>query len=388
NHLVHTGRVGTGFNLSNSSELLDKLNGLASTQNPFGGKDAPRKALDVTWVKPRLVAEIEFAGWTGSGQVRQAAFKGLRRDKPASEIRAEQAISAKVIEPITKAPLPATGRSRAASKPNDVLGVTISHPDRQLWLEGYTKLDLARYLADVGPWMIEHLKGRPCSIIRAPEGTTGEKFFQRHAMKGMSHVVTLVSVSGDRKPYIQLDTTEALIACAQYGTVEFHPWNNAPGEPNTPGRFVFDFDPAPDVPFELVVEAAKEMRERLNRIGLVPFCKTTGGKGLHVVTPFDGTGFDWDQAKTFAQTICAAMANDSPDRYLVNMSKAKRKGRIFLDYLRNDRFATAVAPLSPRAREGAPVSMPLDWPQVTKRLDPGRFTLKTATAQFRRQKPW
>ena len=280
NHLVHTGRVGTGFNMSNSGELLEKLNKLATSKSPFGLKDAPRKAADVTWVQPRLVAEIEFAGWTGSGQVRQAAFKGLRRDKPWSEVRAEQALSTELVEPITKPPAARGG----ASASNSVLGVTISHPDKPLWQEGSSKLDLAKYLANVGPWMIDHLKGRPCSIIRAPDGVKGETFFQRHAMKGMSHLMTLVSVSGDRKPYIQLDAPEALVACAQYGTVEFHPWNSMAGDPNAPGRFVFDFDPAPDVPFERVVVAAKEMRERLGRIGLVSFCKTTGGKGLHVVT--------------------------------------------------------------------------------------------------------
>lgn len=383
-HLVHTGRVGTGFNAKNSSGLLQKLRALATTKNPFGGKDAPRKAADVTWVEPRLVAEIEFAGWTATGQVRQAAFKGLRADKPAREVRTE-VLSAETVEPITKIPM---RRVKDDKTPNAMLSVTLSHPDKQLWPEGYTKIDLARYLADVGPWMIEHLKGRPCSIIRAPDGIASETFFQRHVMKGMSHLVTLVSVSGDRKPYLQLDTPEALTACAQFSTVEFHPWNSQPGDPNTPGRFIFDLDPAPDVPFEKVVEAAKELRERLERLGFVTFCKTTGGKGLHVVTPFDGAGFDWDQAKMFAQAICGAMAADSPDRYLINMSKAKRTGRIFLDYLRNDRFATAVAPLSPRARPGATVSMPVDWTKVNKRLDPAKYTIETASRVLRRTNPW
>ena len=324
-HLVHTGRVGTGFNASKSSDLLIKLNKLATDKSPFAGEGAPRKAADVTWVKPRLVAEIEFAGWTASGQVRQASFKGLRSDKPASEVRAEEAVSGAIVEPITKPTAP------RASKPprSSVLDVAISHPDKALWPEGYTKLDLANYLAAVGPWMIEHLKGRPCSIIRAPNGIQAETFFQRHLMKGMSHLVTSVSVSGDRKPYIQLDSPESLIACAQFGTVEFHPWNNRPGDPNRPGRFVFDLDPAPEIPFAKVVEAAKEMRDRLERLGFATFCKTTGGKGLHVVTPFNGAGFDWEQAKAFAQAICAAMAADAPDRYLINMSKAKRNGPNF-----------------------------------------------------------
>lgn len=383
-HLVNTGRVGTGFNSRNAGDLLEKLNALATKQNPFGGKDKPRKPADVTWVEPKLVAEIEFAGWTGSGMVRQAAFKGLRQDKPAIDVRAE--VTAPKDKPVPNAQ--AKTKSRHAMEPVTIDGITISKPGKPLWPQGYTKLDLASYLDAVGSWMLQHLKGRPCSIIRAPDGIEAEHFFQRHAMLGMSEHVNVVSVSGDRKPYLQIDSVEGLIVCAQIAAIEFHPWNNLPGDPNLPGRFVFDLDPAPDVPFAAVVEAALEVRDRLKRIGLVPFCKTTGGKGLHVVTPFDPDGLGWDEAKAFAQAICAKMAADSPERYLVNMSKAKRTGRIFLDYLRNDRFATAVGPLSPRARSGATVSMPLNWPQLRAGLDPARYTIKTAPALLKKALPW
>ena len=387
-HLVHTGRVGTGFNQRNSGELLSKLRDLATDENPFGGKDAPRRAADVTWVKPKLVAEIEFAGWTGDGMVRQAAFKGLRTDKPASEVRAERPARIEKIKPMTKvAPVGSAKASRAGGSER-VFGVAISKPDKELWPEGFTKIDLARYLESVAPFMIPHIKGRPCSILRAPDGVEAEQFFQRHAMKGMSHLIGLVTVEGDRKPYIQIDTPEALIACAQIAAVEFHPWNNEPAKPDTPGRFVFDLDPAPDVPFASVMEAAKELRERLEALGLVTFCKTTGGKGLHVVTPIKAGRLGWPEAKAFAQAVCAAMAADSPERYLINMSKKKRTGRIFLDYLRNDRMATAVAPLSPRARAGATVSMPLEWSEVKRGLDPARFTLASAAALLKRRKPW
>ena len=392
-HLIYVGRVGTGYSAGKVKQLMPKLKEMAAKASPFTGKGAPKSERGVHWLKPDLVAEIELAGWTGDGMVRQAAFKGLRADKPASEVEAETPRKTKKLA----APKPGKAPKKAASAKNSavVMNIPISHPDKPLWPdagdgEPVTKLDLARYYEAVGDWMLPHIKGRPCSLVRAPDGIEGDqRFFQRHAMAGQSSLFSEVKVSGDRKAYLQIDRVEALAAVAQAGGLELHPWNNAPGHPDRPGRFVFDLDPSPDLDFADVVAAANELKARLESLGLVPFAKTTGGKGLHVVTPFDaGTSIGWRHAKAIAREICARMAADSPDKYLVNMSKQKRKGKIFLDYLRNDRMATAVAPLSPRARPGATVSMPLTWSAVKKGPDPKRFTVRTAPALLKKSGAW
>ena len=406
--LVYVGRVGTGFGARSLETLWPRIKPLTTRESPFVGAEAPRGGSEVRWVKPTLVAEIEFAGWTESGMVRQAAFKGLREDKPARSVQAERPSKLRRAD---VPPLPgkphATRATRSRSKarsvpkartPTDgdaVMGVSISTADKTLWPDAkdgrpVTKLDLAHYYEAVGAWMLPHIEGRPCSLVRAPDGIGGQRFFQRHAMPGQSSLFEMITVSGDRKPYLAIDRVEALIAAAQSAALELHPWNSVPEQPDVPGRLVFDLDPSPELDFDVVITAALELKDRLEALGLATFCKTTGGKGLHVVTPLLGKRdrLDWPAAKTFAQAVCARMAEDHPDRYLTTMAKKLRGGRIFLDYLRNDRMATAVAPLSPRARQGATVSMPLPWSHIRGGLDPTRFTVRTVPALLTKLKPW
>jgi bifunctional non-homologous end joining protein LigD len=396
----YIGRVGTGFSEDLVRRILPRLKQLTVDKSPFEGKNAPRYKAGVHWLKPELVAQIEFSGWTGDNMVRAGAFKGLREDRSPTEVVLERPPAQGDGEAAPAQPQEQSGTTISpgakAAGGAVVMGVAISNADKAMWPDAndgrpVTKLDLARYYEAVGDWMIEHIRGRPCSIVRAPDGIDGEHFFQRHSMLGMSKLLKVVKVSGDHEPYLQIDTVEGLIAVAQVAALELHPWNCAPDAPEVPGRLIFDLDPAPDVDFDIVIAAARELCERLEAIGLIGFCKTTGGKGLHVVTPISQpseVNLDWTIAKAFAHEVVAQMAADTPARYLTSMAKKNRSGRIFLDYLRNDRMSTAVAVLSTRARPGAPVSMPVDWPQVSSGLKPTAFTVRTAPSLLAQNRPW
>src|SRR4029077_867434 len=340
------------------------------------------------------------------GLLRQAAFKGLRDDKPARAVTLEKAMPVQEAEertesetemsPSTHMATNAKSSKRSAARVDNVVaGITISHPEKILWpatrnTAAVTKLDLARYYEKIAPLILPHIVLRPISMVRAPEGIGGERFFQRHVLAGASGVVP-IPAAGEKQPFHAIDSVEGLVSLAQAAVLEIHPWGCKPRDPETPERLIFDLDPAPELSFERVMDAAKDMREVLTACGLTPFVKTTGGKGMHVVVAIKGTPkkpVTWDDAKSFALGVSEKVARAAPDRYVTNMSKKQRGGKIFLDYLRNGRGATAVAPWSPRAREGATIAVPLAWSQLRKGLDPSAFTIPTANAVLKRPDPW
>ena len=400
--LRYIGRVGTGYNQERLRTLLPALKAAESDASPFVGKSAPKKSraagATVHWTRPVLVAEIEHGGYTDTGSLRQAAFKGLREDKPAGEVTEAPHVPAD----------PKKEKGRAAMPPQlaipgepgrkgklVVAGVTISNPDKVLWpaadgKPAITKAELVRFYEMAAERLLPHVADRPVSIIRAPEGITGEKFFQRHAMPGSNPRLKLIDVK-ERKPYVGVVDVGGLVAIGQSGGLELHPWGCKPGDPETPDQITFDLDPDEGLDFDDVIAAAKTMRKELEGLGLNPFVKTTGGKGLHVVVPILADGrsrIEWDQCKAFAKEVCEIVRRREPDRFTTTLAKKARGGKIFLDYLRNGRMATAVAPWSPRARPGAGVAFPLSWGQVKKGLDPKAYTLHEAAALLKKPDPW
>jgi bifunctional non-homologous end joining protein LigD len=397
---VYLGRVGTGYNASNAGDLLEALKPLKQPKSPFSKKvPVPRQA-NINWVKPVKVAEVEFATITGDGLLRQAAYKGLREDKDAKSVVLEPhpEIGKEDTDMPAKTKPKASGivhKKQTGGDP-EIMGITITHPKKVLWPASktapeVTKLELVEYYKMAADRLLDELKGRPLSLVRAPDGIHGEKFFQRHELMGAAGKISTMKVQGDKKPFLAVEKASDLVALGQAGVLEIHPWGSKPGDPETPSRLIFDLDPNEDVSFADVIAAAKELKTRIEDCGLTAFVKTTGGKGIHVVTPIKGTPkspITWPEAKLFSHVLCQTMEKDNPDRYTTNMAKKQRGGKIFLDYLRNDRMATAVAAWSPRAREGATIALPLKWSELTAKLKPKDFTIPNAKALLKRADPW
>jgi bifunctional non-homologous end joining protein LigD len=401
--LRYAGRVGTGFSQQQSLELRRTLGRMRQVKPPFDALPASARR-GVTFVKPTLVCEIEFATWTRDGLVRQASFLGLREDKPASQITRER-IMARASTPPSKTekekpvraarrkpPAAAKDEAPGSSKEQSFHGVRLTHPDKLLYEEqGITKQALAQYYVDVADAIMPHVRRRPLAIVRCPDGASGACFYQKRLSAGMPDAIKPFSVKGKsgRETYVSIDDERGLIALVQFGVLEIHPWGASVDDVDKADRIIFDLDPDPSVAWSEVVSAAEEVRERLKELKLESFLKTTGGKGLHVVAPLK-PAIPWEPVKRLTQVIAMSMASDNPARYLAKASKAARKGKIFVDYLRNDRGSTAVAPYSTRAREGAPISTPLDWRELGPRIKSDQFRLENIRDRLAKLKrdPW
>jgi bifunctional non-homologous end joining protein LigD len=392
--LRHAGRTGTGFTHDSARALYRTLHSLARKTSPFApvpkeerGKHAP------VWVEPKLVAEVEFRGWTHGDRVRQSSFQGLREDKAAKdvvrEVKAMPATNTQASAAKRSAPVKAS-RAAKPKRGSETIGtITLTHPDRVYWHDvGITKRDLADYYTKVWRWMRPHVVGRVIALVRCPEGAdAGQCFFQKHARAGIpTEHLHLVADDGDKS--ISIDDLDGVIALVQGGVLEIHTRGSTIDHLEKADRLVFDFDPGPGTSWADIVAAARDVRERLAGIKLKTFVKTSGGKGLHVVLPIQPA--PWDEAKAFARTVAEAMAADAPDKYVATATKAKRQGRIFVDYLRNSREATAVAPFSTRARPGAPVSVPVDWTELGSLKSASQYTVQNVMQRLSRLKkdPW
>lgn len=398
--LKFAGKVGTGFNGDSLLDIRKKLDKLKIIPKPFS--KLPPDVGRGTWVEPKLVCEVEFTEWTPEGRLRHPSFQGLREDKPASGIGRDRAtpvaVAVKGAEVEIKAEAPPK-RVRHPSAPLkspdrvDIGGIGVSHPDRVVFPDlGVTKLQLAQFYESVADRMLPHIINRPLSLVRVPDNVNGQQFFQRHLPdRGGLHNVQAVEVPvKDRtEDYMQIEDKLGLLSLVQWGGIEFHPWGSRSDKPALPDRMIFDLDPDPEAPWENVIDGAAEIRERMRELGLESFLKTTGGKGLHVVVPIERK-FEWPAIKGFTRAIAESMAQDSPTRFIANMSKAKRKGRIFIDYLRNDLTSTAAAAFSVRARANAGVSTPLFWRELTPKLVPGDYNIRTAPKRFQTETidPW
>lgn len=364
--LHHVGRVGTGYTAAVAQDLFKTLERMRVASSPFDERLSAEEARQVRYVRPELVAEIEFRAWTADGNLRHASFRGLREDKPAKEIVRE-----------------ATKMNKETEQPQRRT-VKLTHPDRLYWPDqGVTKEGLADYYAEVWRYASPYMVGRALALLRCPNGISGEQFFQKHAWKGLNPNIVLVQDPRDPpdEKLISINDLDGLMGLVQSAALEIHPWGSMVSDWERPDTIIMDLDPGEGVSWEAMTEAAVETRERLREAGLVPFLKTSGGKGLHVVAPLKPQA-EWPAVKAFTKAVADAMASDSPSRYVATITKSKRRGKILVDYLRNQRGATAVAPYSTRARPGAAVSMPLSWDELGPSVGPAYFTVENTPTRL------
>jgi bifunctional non-homologous end joining protein LigD len=411
--LQYAGRVGTGWSSDDAIALRARLAKLVSAKSPFpvgttrSTRWLTRPAAEDHWVKPKLVAEISFAEWTPDGSVRHASYQGLREDKeakavvrerakapPQSDQPAEKAVATKkktLVEAMSAPAAKAASTAKAKPGTAEVEGMRITHPERVVDAStGHTKLDLARYYASIAPWMLPHLKSRPASLVRAPEGVGGELFFQKHAdVRTMPGVKQLPDLWEGHGPLLEVPTACALVAAAQMNVIEFHTWNSVKQKVDKPDRMIFDLDPGEGVEFAQVREGAQLMHALLTELGLQSWLKTSGGKGLHVVVPM-AARLDYDTVKTFSQQIVQHLARAIPQRFVAKSGPANRIGKIFVDYLRNGFNATTAAAFSARARPGLGVSMPISWDELREIRSGAHWTISDARDRlsFQKADPW
>jgi bifunctional non-homologous end joining protein LigD len=350
------GRVGTGFGEREAARLEQRLSALVRPDPPF-----PSREKGVTWVEPRLVIEVEFSEWTPDGQLRHPSYQGIREDKEARDV---------VREGVSEE----EGRVEGAGG-DRLARFHLTSPDKVLYPDqGLTKRALAEYYLDAAPWILPHIAGRALVLVRCPEGATKSCFYQRHPHPGMPKAIR--RFPDDDETLLGVDDVEGLVGLVQMGALEIHSWGSATRDIERPDILVFDLDPDEGLPWPKVTAGASEIRDRLGALGLASFVKTTGGKGVHVVVPLKPKA-EWPEAKAFCKALAEAVAGDSPDSYTATITKARRKGRIFIDYLRNQRGATFVAPYSTRSRPGAPVAVPITWAELEGGIQSGHFTVET-----------
>ena len=375
--LRHVGRVGTGFSHATADMLFEALSEIERSDSPFRDKLTADARRGLRYVEPKLVAEVEFRAWSADGNLRHASFRGLREDKPASEVRQESSAAERGRKP------PALPKA----------AITLTHPDRLYWpKEGVTKQGLAEYYAQVWSFMAPYVVDRPLSLLRCPDGIDGkQRFFQKHAWRGINKAIDQIKDPKDKagEPSLRITDFDGLIALVQSAALEIHPWGATTRNWEKPDMITMDLDPGEDVSWAEIIDAALLLKGEIEAKGLAAFVKTSGGKGLHVVVPLKPSA-GWPAVKAFAKALATDAAKKDPDHYLAVATKAKRRGRIFIDYLRNGRGATAVAPYSTRARPGAAVSTPLEWSELSEAIGPDYFTVDNMPARLSALKkdPW